>query len=428
MRKVRDDKPMTLTVTIVGLGYVGLPLAAEACRQDMKVVGFDTSTTVIQGLREGRSHIDDLTDLDVAEMRTSGFVITDDPADMAGSDVIVICVPTPLGGGGTPDLDAIISATEIIGSQIQRDCLVVLESTTYPGTTEEVVLPILEQRSGLIAGTEFALCYSPERTDPGNPVYGIRNTPKVIGGFTDKCTERAKDFYGQLVETVVPTVGTREAELAKLLENTYRHINIALMNEMSVFCHELGIDLWSAIEAAKTKPFGFHAFYPGPGVGGHCIPIDPNYLSWVVRSLGYRFQFVELAQEISDRMPGYVAKRIQNLLNASAKAVNGSNILLLGVTYKANIRDDRETPAKPLAAVLLDLGAEVCYFDPYVHLLQVGNVELRVEVDLNQAIQSADIVVLLQPHDQIMKDAQFSNAKSVFDTRGILTGDNVERL
>jgi nucleotide sugar dehydrogenase len=419
---------MTLTVTIVGLGYVGLPLAAEACRQDMKVVGFDTSTTVIQGLREGRSHIDDLTDLDVAEMRTSGFVITDDPADMAGSDVIVICVPTPLGGGGTPDLDAIISATEIIGSQIQRDCLVVLESTTYPGTTEEVVLPILEQRSGLIAGTEFALCYSPERTDPGNPVYGIRNTPKVIGGFTDKCTERAKDFYGQLVETVVPTVGTREAELAKLLENTYRHINIALMNEMSVFCHELGIDLWSAIEAAKTKPFGFHAFYPGPGVGGHCIPIDPNYLSWVVRSLGYRFQFVELAQEISDRMPGYVAKRIQNLLNASAKAVNGSNILLLGVTYKANIRDDRETPAKPLAAVLLDLGAEVCYFDPYVHLLQVGNVELRVEVDLNQAIQSADIVVLLQPHDQIMKDAQFSNAKSVFDTRGILTGDNVERL
>ncbi len=426
--KVCGEKPMASTVAIVGLGYVGLPLAAEACRQDMTVVGFDISETVIQGLREGRSHIDDLTDLDIAEMRASGFVITDDPSAIRDANVIVICVPTPLRDGGAPDLDAVISATETVGSQIQRDCLVVLESTTYPGTTEEVVLPILEKRSALKAGRDFALCYSPERTDPGNSVYGIRNTPKIVGGFTDECTQRAQEFYGHLVDTVVPTVGTREAELAKLLENTYRHINIALMNEMAIFCHELGIDLWASIEAAKTKPFGFQAFYPGPGVGGHCIPIDPNYLSWVVRSLGYRFQFVELAQEISERMPGYVVRRIQDSLNASGRPVKGSEILLLGVTYKANVQDDRETPAKPLASLLLDLDADLSVYDPYVTQFQVDGVDIRIAQDLNEAIQSADLVVLLQNHDQMMLEARFSNAQWIFDTRGVLVGDNVERL
>ncbi|MDP6867452.1 MAG: nucleotide sugar dehydrogenase, partial [Acidimicrobiales bacterium] len=311
---------------------------------------------------------------------------------------------------------------------LTADSLVVLESTTYPGTTDDTVRPILEEVSGLVAGQDFSLAYSPERIDPGNPTWTLRNTPKVVGGLTPKCTERAVAFYGQVVETVVPTSGMREAELAKLLENTYRHVNIALMNEMAVFCHELDIDLWASIDAAKTKPFGFQAFYPGPGVGGHCIPIDPNYLSWVVRSLGYRFRFVELAQEVSERMPAYVAKRVQDALNADRKAVNGSRVLLLGVAYKADISDQRETPARPLARQLIDMGAEVTYFDPHVTEFLVAGLPLPAEDDLDVAIDAADLVVLVQPHRLILETGSLGRAALVLDTSGRLTGDNVERL
>src|SRR5690606_38697605 len=254
--------------------------------------------------------------------------------------------------------------------------LVVLESTTYPGTTEEVVRPILEE-GGLVAGRDFALAFSPERIDPGNPVYGMKNTPKVVGGLTPECTDRAAAFYGRFVDTVVPAKGTREAETAKLLENTYRHINIALVNEMARFCHELGIDLWNVIEMAKTKPFGFQAFYPGPGVGGHCIPIDPNYLSYNVRArLGYPFRFVELAQEINATMPAYVARRAQDILNEDSIAMRGSTILMLGVTYKPDIADQRESPAVPLAKQLMRMGAEVRYHDPNVATWDVNGTEL----------------------------------------------------
>ena len=269
---------MTTSLTIIGLGYVGLPLANEACRSDMRVVGLDTNPSVVSGLSNGVSHIDDIDSADLAEMLGSGFLATTKPTCISDSDVIIICVPTPLDDDGTPDLSAVKAATRTVSEHLQPGSLVVLESTTYPGTTEDTVRPLLEEGSGFVAGIDFSLAYSPERIDPGNPEWGLRNTPKIVGGLTADCTERAIRFYEQLVDTVVPTVGLREAEFAKLLENTYRHVNIALINEMAVFCHELGIDLWASIDAAATKPFGFQAFRPGPGIGGHCIPIDPNYL------------------------------------------------------------------------------------------------------------------------------------------------------
>lgn len=415
-------------LVIVGLGYVGLPLAQEAVASGLRVVGFDVSNRTVDGLNAARSHVDDLSDGDVATMVEKGFTATSDPTCLATADAIVICVPTPLRDDSTPDLGAVESAAGMIGDNLTAGSLVVLESTTYPGTTDDIVRPLIESRSGLSAGVDFNLAYSPERIDPGNPVYGLRNTPKVVGGFTDACTDRAVEFYGKVVDTVVPTAGTREAEMAKLLENTYRHVNIALVNEMAVFSHDLGIDLWAAIDAARTKPFGFQAFYPGPGVGGHCIPIDPNYLSYAVRSLGYTFRFVELAQEVSGRMPAYVSIRVQQLLNDHRKAVNGSKVLLLGVTYKANISDERETPARPLARRLVAMGAEVSFFDPHVESFAVDGTELARVTDLDRAMAEADVAVLLQAHTAIMDDADFSAAPTVLDTRGVLSGANVERL
>ncbi len=419
---------MTSSLTIIGLGYVGLPLAQEACRSGLSVTGLDVSTSVVEGLNAGRSHVDDLSDEDVASMLEGGFVATTDSSVIAESDVVVICVPTPLSGDGTPDLEAVLSATRSIAENLSAGTLVVLESTTYPGTTEDIVRPVLEEGSGLRASEDFALAYSPERIDPGNATFGLRNTPKVVGGLSPACTRQAVDFYGQLVDTVVPTVGTREAELAKLLENTYRHVNIALMNEMAIFCHELGIDLWAAIDAARTKPFGFQAFYPGPGVGGHCIPIDPNYLSWVVRSLDYRFHFVELAQEVSERMPGYVAKRAQDALNADRKSVNGSSIVLVGVSYKADISDQRETPARPLASQLMGMGGEVSYLDPHVESFEAGGVTLPRVTDPESAITAADLVILLQPHSQILASGVLDRAAKMLDTSGTQTGEHVDRL
>ena len=419
---------VTCSLTIVGLGYVGLPLAQEACRSGLRVVGLDTDPSVVSGLSTGLSHIDDIDSVDLAKMARAGFLATTDSSCIRGSDVVVICVPTPLDEDGTPDLGAVKAATTAVSEHLQPGSLVILESTTYPGTTEDIVRPILEAGSGLAAGTDFWLAYSPERIDPGNPEWGLRNTPKVVGGLTPACTEQAVQFYDQIVDTVVPTVGTREAELAKLLENTYRHVNIALMNEMAVFCHELGIDLWAGIEAAKTKPFGFEAFYPGPGVGGHCIPIDPNYLSWVVRSVGYRFRFVELAEEIPARMPAYVAQRVQDLLNVDKKPVNGSVVLLLGVTYKANVSDQRETPARPLAACLSAMGAEVRYFDPHADTFTFNGRELVGEDDLEEALGKADLGILVQAHNEIIESGALSRAVRILDTRGVLSGDNVERL
>jgi len=419
---------VTQRVVIVGLGYVGLPLAQGATRAGLHVTGLDLSSGVVDGLNAGRSHVDDLSDADIAEMAAGGFTATTDPAALADADVAVVCVPTPLSADGGPDLTAVTSAVEAVATHLHPRQLVVLESTTYPGTTDEVVRPILEA-GGLLAGTDFHLAFSPERIDPGNPIYGMKNTPKVVGGQTPGCTDAAAAFYGQFVDTVVPARGTREAEMAKLLENTYRHVNIALVNEMARFCHELGIDLWDAIACAATKPFGFQAFYPGPGVGGHCIPIDPNYLSYKVRAdLGYPFRFVELAQEINAAMPSYVVQRIQRLLNDDGKPVKGSTVLLLGVTYKRDIADQRESPAKPLAAQLADLGARVVFHDPHVQTWTVNAVPVQRAPDLDAALADADVSVLLQNHSDYDLPAMAAKARRMLDTRGAVEPGSATRL
>jgi len=415
-------------VVILGLGYVGLPLAQQATRAGMRVLGFDIKQDVVDALNAGRSHVDDLSDADVAAMVGAGFRATADEAEISTAATAVICVPTPLSAEGGPDLRAVTSAAEAITRNLRPGMLVVLESTTYPGTTDEVLRAILE-RSGLKAGKDFSLAFSPERIDPGNEQFGAGNTPKVVGGFTPDCTDRAATFYQRFVQTVVRTRGTREAEMAKLLENTYRHINIALVNEMAKFCHQLDIDLWDVIRAASTKPFGFQAFYPGPGVGGHCIPIDPNYLSHNIRArLGYPFRFVELAEEINATMPAYVARRAQNVLNDAGKATNGANILLLGVTYKANIADQRESPATPLAQRLHGLGAKISFHDPYVTDWKVPGVDtLRVD-DVEVGVAEADLVILVQNHREYDADHLAELAERFFDTRGATTTPKAHRL
>jgi UDP-N-acetyl-D-glucosamine dehydrogenase len=414
-------------LVVIGLGYVGLPLVMEAVRQGVSCTGLDVNAEMVAALNEGRSHVDDISDAEVSEAIAGGFAATSDPACLGQADVAVICVPTPLDEHQAPDLRAVKSATGMIRDHLHPGMLVVLESTTYPGTTDGPVRRILEE-SGLRAGEDFSLAFSPERIDPGNPVYGLRNTPKIVGGFTPACTDRAAGFYERIVEQVVRVSGTREAEMAKLLENTYRHVNIALVNEMAVFSHELGVDLWESIAAAATKPFGFAAFYPGPGVGGHCIPIDPNYLSHQVRSLGYQFRFVELAQEISNRMPPYVVSRVQNALNTVGKPVQGSRVLLLGLTYKPDIADDRETPARAVIRGFRLLGAEVVGHDPHLSSFEVDGVGVELVHDLESELQRADVAVLLQTHSVYDLDQVVKNAQLLFDTRGRVRGENVERL
>ncbi|MFE3458902.1 nucleotide sugar dehydrogenase [Nocardiopsis aegyptia] len=406
-------------LVVLGLGYVGLPLAAEAVSAGLKVTGLDLSEHVVSGLNRAVSHVDDLSSEDVASMLERGFTATADPSCLATARTVVICVPTPLSPEGGPDLGAVTSASRTIAAHLRPGTLVILESTTYPGTTEEVVRPLLEE-SGLVAGSDFHLAFSPERIDPGNPTFGVANTPKVVGGLTPECGEAAAAFYGHFVNTVVRARGTREAEMAKLLENTYRHVNIALVNEMAIFCQELGVDLWDSIAAAATKPFGFQAFYPGPGVGGHCIPIDPNYLSYKVKTLGYPFRFVELAQEINGRMPSYVMQRAQELLNESGLALSRSKVLLLGVTYKADIADQRESPARPVARKLAAKGATLTYHDPHVESWEVDGVDVPRSTDLDQALADADLTILLTDHAEYRPKRLSEYARLLLDTRGVL--------
>ena len=427
---------MPKQLVVVGLGYVGLPLAQAASKAGLAVTGLDLNEAVVSGLNGGKSHVDDLSTADIETMLAQGFKASSDESVISSADVVVVCVPTPLSEDGGPDLGAVIGATKAIARNLKAGQLVVLESTTYPGTTDDIVKPLLEE-SGLKAGVDFELAFSPERIDPGNPVYGMTNTPKVVGGFTPEGTKVAVDFYSMFVDSVIAAKGTREAEMAKLLENTYRHVNIALMNELVEFCHLLDIDLWDSIRCASTKPFGYQAFYPGPGVGGHCIPIDPNDLSHHVKSvLGRPFRFVELAQEINEGMPSYVGARIQDSLNNQSKALKDSTVLLLGVTYKADIADQRESPVRPLARELLSKGAIVQFADPYVATWNVdsehgdhdGDTILNRVPDTDAAVKDADIVVLLQNHKDFDLSKIAATAKFILDTRGVLSGDNVSRL
>ena len=419
---------MTTDLAVIGLGYVGLPLAQAAIQAGLSVVGYDVSDRVIAGLNSSKSHVDDLSDADIAAMVKAGFSATKDDSVLASANAIVICVPTPLSADGGPDLAAVLGATHAIAKNLKAGQLVILESTTYPGTTQDLVQPILAE-SGLVVGKDYFLAFSPERIDPGNKKYGMRNTPKVVGGVDPASTDKAVALYEKFVDTVVRAKGAKEAEMAKLLENTYRHINIALVNEMAMFCKDLDIDLWDVIECASTKPFGFQAFYPGPGVGGHCIPIDPNYLSYQVKTnLGYPFKFVELAQEINAGMPAYVITRIQDQLNTVGKALNGSKVLILGVTYKPDIADQRESPAIPIGLGLIEKGAQLEFHDPMVDTWRLKGREIARVADLKAALKHADITVILQDHASYNTEELITESNLLFDTRGRINHPKVERL
>lgn len=415
-------------LAVIGLGYVGLPLVQGAIAAGLTTVGLDVNDSVITNLAQGRSHVDDISDHEVQGMLAMGFVPTSDSRVLSGATTVIICVPTPLSSDGGPDLSAVRAAASAVAANLDNGQLIILESTTYPGTTEEVLIPILEE-SGLRAGIDFNVAFSPERIDPGNQTFGLGNTPKVVGGLTQGCTDRAAAIYGQFIDDVVRAKGLKEAELTKLLENTYRHVNIAFVNEMLRLGHELGIDVWDAIRCASTKPFGFQAFYPGPGVGGHCIPIDPNYLSHRVQThLGQPFRFVELAQEINMSMPGYVARRAQDLLNAFGKPVNGSTVALLGVTYKADISDQRESPAVDVARALRVLGARVRYVDPFVLDWSIDGLAVERIQSIGVALAEPDVAILLQAHSSFNREELGRSAIPLLDARGVLEGANITRL
>lgn len=421
------------SLVVIGQGYVGLPMALRAAEQGLSVVGLDTNAGVVAALNDGVSHVGDISPADMAAGLAAGYVASTDAACIADADVVLVCVPTPLSADGGPDLAAVQGAATAIGAHIRPGTLVILESTTYPGTTEEVFAPLVLGDS-LQLGIDVHIAFSPERIDPGNTAYGVKNIPKVVGGLTPECTKAAKAFYEQFVDTVVEAKGAKEAEMAKLLENTFRHVNIALVNEMVRFCDELDIDLWDAIDCAATKPFGYMAFRPGPGVGGHCIPVDPSYLSHRVRAqLGYAFRMVELAEEINTAAPLYVATRLWKALNDRKVAVNGAKVLLIGVTYKPDVADLRQSPAEPLAGRLLDWGADLSYHDPFVPYWSIeSDGEVRTfhcTPNLYTAAADADIVVLLQPHSGYDLEQIAESSTLLLDTRGALErSDTVHRL
>ncbi|MFI7545288.1 nucleotide sugar dehydrogenase [Actinoplanes sp. NPDC049599] len=418
-----------MRVVIAGQGYVGLPLAVRAAQVGHSVVGFDVDAERIKRLAAGESYVDDVGSAALQEILDAGtFQPSSDPRSCAGFDVAVIAVPTPL-REGTPDLNYIEQSARTLARYLRPGATVALESTTYPGTTTDLVAPLLEEGSGLIAGVDFHLGYSPERIDPGNRTWSLVTTPKVVSGINPTSLAHVRAFYDSVVEHTVPVSDPKVAELAKLMENTFRHVNIALVNELAVFAHELGIDVWEAIEAASSKPFGYLPFVPGPGVGGHCLPIDPSYLSWrVQRTLGQSFRFVELANDINNHMPDYVVRRLVAALNQRRKAVNGSTVLLLGLAYKKNTGDARESPARRVASLLLDMGAEVRAADP--HVVEDGHVDRRVVRVAATADQlaAADAVLLLADHDSFDLDLVVQHAGYVLDTRHRVTGPNVESL
>ncbi len=409
----------TARVLIVGQGYVGLPVSMRAVEVGFDVVGLEASPERAAALRSGSSYVADVPDDRLRQALDAGFRAVDDPADVGQFDVAVITVPTPL-HDGAPDLSYVEGAAATLARRLRAGALVVLESTTYPGTTDELVRPILEQ-SGLKGGDEFFLGYSPERIDPGNPRWGFVNTPKVVSGIDERSRRCVEAFYGVLVDKVVPVGSTADAELVKLLENTFRHVNIALVNELAMFADSLGIDIWGAIDAASSKPFGYMRFTPGPGVGGHCLPIDPSYLSWrVKRRLGQTFRFVELANDVNEHMPDYVVSRAMNLLNRHQRALNGSRVLVLGLSYKAGTSDWRESPSIAVVERLLAMGADVRACEPY--LPEAGGPALPAPVVecTNDEVAAADLVVLLVDHPDFPLDDIAEHARLLLDTKGVM--------
>ena len=414
-------------VAILGLGYVGLPLAVVFAEAGFTVTGIDPDQNKVDTVNAGRSHIQDVSDEQVARLVRAGRLnATDQFSALAEADAVSICVPTPLRKTGDPDLSFIIDAGSMLARYIHPDMVVVLESTTYPGTTRELLLPQLTENSGLTIGEDFFLAFSPERVDPGRTDWTTKNTPKVIGGITPACGEVASAWYGQALDTIVTVSSTEVAEMAKLLENTFRMINIGLVNEMAIMCDRLNIDVWEVIDAAATKPFGYMKFTPGPGLGGHCIPIDPLYLSWKLRAINYNARFIELASEINTGMPRYVVSRVQDSLNEQRKPLNGSRILILGAAYKPDIDDLRESPALDVMMLLEQKGARVSYHDPYIPRLQHDGWEMECVPDLLAAVQESDCLVIITNHagydyPELLEAAENSPLNTqIVDTRNAL--------
>ncbi len=413
-------------VAVIGLGYVGLPLAIEAANNKLKVAGYDINESLVGNLNKSVSHVEDISDKDLEDALSNQLLITSDPEILGNSEYIVISVPTPL-TDYQPDLSYVEAATKSIAENLKKDQIIILESTTYPGTTLEIVKPILEKNTSLVAGEDFLLGYSPERIDPGNKEWTFKNTPKIVSGINEKSLKKISEFYNSIIDEVVEVSGTREAEMVKLIENTYRQVNIAMVNELAILSNMLDIDIWEVVDAAKTKPFGFQSFRPGPGVGGHCIPIDPKYLSFKTRQIGQPVRFVELAQEINNSMPNYVISRISELMNKKEILLKNSKILVLGVAYKKDIGDTRESPAIDIIESLLDKSVEVSFYDPFVDELIVNKESILKDENLEN-LSNYDLVIIHTPHTSF-NNIDFENIKSlIFDTTGSFTIPNAERI
>lgn len=419
---------------VIGLGYVGLPLAVEKAKAGFKTIGFDIQKKKVDMVNSGGNYIGDVVNEDLKALVDQGILMaTTDFAEVAKADCVCICVPTPLDIHQQPDISYVKTSAENIVKYMHKDMLIVLESTTYPGTTEDLLKPILE-KSGLKCGEDFYLAFSPERVDPGNLIYKTKNTPKVVGGITEKCTEVAALLYETILEAPIYKVSSPAiAEMEKILENTYRNINIGLVNELAMLCHKMDINIWEVIEAAKSKPYGFQAFYPGPGLGGHCIPLDPYYLSWKAREYGFHTSMIESSMMVNDRMPEYCVERISKILNRHKKALNGSQILVLGVAYKQDIDDYRESPALKVIEGLECQGAEVRYYDPFVMTYMEHGIEKQGEKELSaKLITQADLVVITTAHTTVDYDFVQKHAKVIFDTKNVMKNisnkENVELL
>lgn len=413
----------TATLGVCGLGYVGLPLAVEKAKAGFKVLGFDVQEAKVNMVNNGENYIGDVVNEDLKEIVDSGNLrATTDFSAVASCDCVCIAVPTPLDRHQQPDISYVKSSTESIAPYLHKDMLIVLESTTYPGTTEELLKPILENASGLKCGKDFYLAFSPERVDPGNLIYKTKNTPKVVGGCTPECTEIAATMYEMVLEAPVHRVSSPAvAEMEKILENTYRNINIGLVNELAILCNRMGISIWEVVDAAKSKPYGFQAFYPGPGLGGHCIPLDPYYLSWKAREYGFHTSMIESSMMVNDKMPEYCVERAMHILNTHKKAINGANVLVLGVAYKQDIDDYRESPAIRVIEELNKVGANVKYFDPWVAEFKEGGLSMKGEPALTEKILSdADIVLVTAAHTNVDYDFVQKHAKAIFDTKNAL--------
>jgi len=413
-------------LAVIGLGYVGLPLAIEAANSKLKVAGYDINESLVDSLNKSSSHVEDISDKVLQDAISKDLLFTSDSSVLGDSEYIVISVPTPL-TDYQPDLSYVEAATKSIAKNLKKDQIIILESTTYPGTTLEIVKPILEKISSLVAGEDFLLGYSPERIDPGNKEWTFKNTPKIVSGINEKSLKKISEFYNSIIDKVVEVSGTREAEMVKLVENTYRQVNIAMVNELAILSNMLDIDIWEVVDAAKTKPFGFQSFRPGPGVGGHCIPIDPKYLSFKTRQIGQPVRFVELAQEINNSMPNYVISRISEVMNKKEILFKNSKILILGVAYKKDIGDTRESPAIDIVESLLGKSVEVSFYDPYVDELIVNKKNISKEQDI-ESLSNYDLIIIHTPHSSFNK-IDFENIKSlIFDTTGSFTIPNAERI